>query len=102
MSCVHDPHHLPPKNDRALAPNPPLIIWPDLELTWTTIHVLGARRFVAPAGFAHQLVASGEHDYADEGEEEGEGGGDVPLSEDDAQVCRVPGEEHLGIGVSNA
>lgn len=51
--------------------------------------------FVATRKGAEGFVAYGEEDYCDEGEDEGGGRADVPLSEDDAEVLGVPGEEHL-------
>ncbi len=50
---------------------------------------------VAAAQLAHELVASGEGGDGEEGEKEREGGVDVPLTEDDAEVGGVPCEEHL-------
>lgn len=50
---------------------------------------------VLARGGAYGLVAHGQEDDGDEGCEEGRGGSHVPLAEDDAEVGRVPGEEHL-------
>lgn len=50
---------------------------------------------VLARGGADGLVAHGQEDDGDEGGEEGRGGPHVPLAEDDAEVGRVPGEEHL-------
>ncbi len=52
---------------------------------------------VASADLAYELVACGEGGDGEEGEEEGEGGVDVPLAEDDAEVRGVPCEEHLEV-----
>ena len=65
------------------------------RLTWKTLHVFRARGFVTSAGFAHGFVAGGQEDNAEEGEKEGNGGRDVPLGKDDAEVLGGPGEEHL-------
>ncbi len=53
------------------------------------------RSFVAPTQFAHQLVSCSQGGDGDEREEEGQRRVDVPLAEDDAEVGRVPCEEHL-------
>lgn len=66
-----------------------------LELTWKFVQVLGVGLLVAPAHLAHDLVAGGQGSDGDEGENEREGGVDVPLAEDDAEVGGVPCEKHL-------
>ena len=50
---------------------------------------------IATAHLAHELVTGGQAGDGDEGEDEGKGGVDVPLAEDDAEVGGVPCEEHL-------
>jgi hypothetical protein len=42
--------------------------------------------FVFAGYMSYTLVASREEDDKDEGQEEGEGAGDAPLAEDDAEV----------------
>jgi len=59
---------------------------------------LGEARLVGAGEGAQGLVAHGEEDDGEEGDDEGGGGADVPLAEDDAEVGRVPGEEHLRVG----
>ena len=53
-------------------------------LTGQTVRVLGAATVVLPAHLSDNLVASREDCNGDEGDEEGEGRGDVPPAEDDA------------------
>ena len=53
-------------------------------LTWQTIGVLCAARFVLSAHFADNLISSCENCNGDEGDEEGESRGDMPPAEDDA------------------
>ena len=53
-------------------------------LTWQTIGVLCAASIVLSAHFADNLVSSRENRNGDEGDEEGEGRGDMPPAEDDA------------------
>lgn len=55
----------------------------------------GQRCFVATRHGAQRLVAHADENHGNEGEDEGGGGADVPLAEDDAEVGGVPGEEHL-------
>lgn len=50
---------------------------------------------VAARASAEGLVAHADEDDGEEAEEEPGGGVDVPFLEDDAEVGRVPGEEHL-------
>lgn len=47
---------------------------------------------------AEGFVACGECDDEEERDDEAAGGADVPLTEDDAEVLSVPGEEHLIMG----
>lgn len=51
--------------------------------------------FVPPRRFAHSLVAGSEQDDADERDDQRECAADVPAAEHDAEVGRVPGEQHL-------
>lgn len=53
------------------------------------------RRLVAARDRAQKFVANADENDGDEGEDERGVGADVPLAEDDAEVRRVPGEEHL-------
>lgn len=53
------------------------------------------RRLVPPRHLPDALVASGQDDDSDEGEDERERARDTPLAEDDAEVLEGPGEEHL-------
>lgn len=46
------------------------------------------RRFVPPCHLADALVAGRQQHDDHQGDEEGEGAGDVPLAEDDAEVFR--------------
>ncbi len=68
--------------------------------TGQLVHILSALGFVSPTRVADELVASGEEDDAEEGEEEGEGGCYAPEGEDDAEVVGGEGEEHLAGGRS--
>jgi hypothetical protein len=70
--------------------------------TGQLVHILSALGFVSPTRVADELVASGEEDDAEEGEEEGEGGCYAPEGEDDAEVLGGEGEEHLLVGRSAA
>lgn len=56
--------------------------------------------FVSAGCGADGFVASGEGYDGEEGEEEADGGLDVPPSEDEAEVCGVPCEQHLPVFVS--
>ena len=47
---------------------------------------------VVPGQLANELVAGGEGDDGEEGEQEGNGACYVPGAEDDAEVLRVPCE----------
>lgn len=54
---------------------------------------------LVPAGEGAQgLVADGDDNDGGEREEERGGGVDAPPAKDDAEVGRVPGEEHLAAG----
>lgn len=52
-------------------------------------------RLVSSRPLPHELVAGCQGDDAGEGEQQRGGAADAPPAEDDAQVRRVPGEEHL-------
>lgn len=52
-------------------------------------------RLVTTRYRAQKLVANANEDNGDEGEDERRVGADVPLAEDDAEIGRVPSEEHL-------
>ena len=65
------------------------------QLTGHGLDALGNGGFVASGDGAQGFVADGDEDDGNEGEDEGSGRADVPLAEDDAQVVRVPVEEHL-------
>jgi hypothetical protein len=54
-------------------------------------------RFVPPRRLAHCFVAGGQQDDADQGDDERGGAADVPAAEDDAEVGRVPSEQHLRV-----
>lgn len=53
------------------------------------------RRLVTTRYRAQSLVANANQNNGDEGEDERCVGADMPLAEDDAEIGRVPGEEHL-------
>lgn len=57
--------------------------------------MLGEGVFVSAGEGTEGFVADGEEDDGEKGEDEGSGGSNVPLAEDDAEVGGVPGEEHL-------
>jgi hypothetical protein len=64
-------------------------------LTRGIVDALRYGKLVPSAEGPYGLVARGDGDDGEEGGDEVERGADVPLAEDDAQVVRVPGEEHL-------
>lgn len=66
-----------------------------VELTRNSLQPGGQRGLVPTRHGAKSLVSDAEEHNGEEGEDEGCGGADVPLAEDDAEVGRVPGEEHL-------
>ncbi|TGO18144.1 hypothetical protein BTUL_0012g00890 [Botrytis tulipae] len=51
--------------------------------------------FIATGQGADAFVSGGDGDDANKGDEEGEGGADVPPAENYTEIVRVPGEEHL-------
>lgn len=51
--------------------------------------------FVAPRQLADRFVPGRQSDDAQERDDQGKGAGYAPAGEDDAEICRVPGEEHL-------
>ena len=59
---------------------------------------LRTAKLISPTCLPHDFVAGGEKGDGDEGDEEGEGRGDMPPVEDYAEVGCVPGEEHLDEG----
>ena len=67
-----------------------------ISLTRQTVCVFRAARLIPPANLSDDLVASREYCYRDEGDEQGEGRGDVPPVKNDTEVRGIPGEEHLG------
>lgn len=67
------------------------------ELTGCGADALVEGFFVSAREGTEGFVAGGEENYCDEGEDEGGGRADVPLSEDDAEVLGIPGKEHLEI-----
>lgn len=56
---------------------------------------LCVRCFVSTSNFAKAFVSSGQEDDGNEGNQERNCTGDVPLGEDDAEVLGRPGKEHL-------
>lgn len=52
-------------------------------------------RFIAPRRFAHSFVASREQYDTDERYDQRAGAADVPAAKHNAEVCRVPSEQHL-------
>lgn len=65
------------------------------KLTRSSLLPLVGPGLVAPGGLAQGLVADADGDDGQEGEDERRRAADVPALEDDAQVRRVPREEHL-------
>jgi hypothetical protein len=65
------------------------------ELTGSGIESFLAGSLVATGEFADGLVAGADEDDEEERQHEGEGAGDLPAAEDDAEVFGGPGEEHL-------
>ncbi|TGO91659.1 hypothetical protein BPOR_0021g00040 [Botrytis porri] len=55
--------------------------------------------FIATGQLANAFVSGGDGDDANERNEEGEGGSDVPPAEDYTEIFGVPGEEHLQLGL---
>ena len=58
--------------------------------------------FIPPAYLANTFVTSREERDSDQGEDERESTGDVPLPEHDTEVLGGPGEYHLGWSVKEA
>lgn len=65
------------------------------KLTRERVDALVHGLLVAAGCGAEGLVAGGEGDDEEEGDDEAASRADVPLAEDDAKVVCVPGEEHL-------
>ena len=65
------------------------------ELTGNLLPRLDSPRLVSARCLAYGFVGGGQGDDGEEGEDEAGGAADVPPSEDDAEVLRGPGEEHL-------
>lgn len=55
--------------------------------------------FIPPSRLAQGLVAGADGHDGQQGEDQRCGAAHVPLAEDNAEVGRVPGEEHLFTGV---
>ena len=59
-------------------------------------------RIESSGDIAYTFISGRQKDDCDQGEDEREGSGDMPSSEDDAKVFVGPCEEHLeGVGVSD-
>lgn len=69
-------------------------------LTWDGVKPPVRFQLVAARGGAQGFVAHAHEDDGEQAEEQAGRGPDVPLLEDDAEVGRVPGEEHLFVGWS--
>ena len=94
MSFVHHHHHRRLyKLSRSSTALPSSIESP---LTRQLVHIFRTTNLILPTYFPDTLIASCEDCNADEGDEEREGGADVPPVENYAEVCGVPCEEHLG------
>ncbi|KAI9640817.1 hypothetical protein NHQ30_010657 [Ciborinia camelliae] len=52
-------------------------------------------RFIPTRQVANALVPGRDRDDRQQGNDERDRGSDVPPVEDDAEILRVPGEEHL-------
>src|SRR5690606_21155583 len=59
------------------------------------VHPPRQNSLVPPDTLTQGLVAGADSYYGDQRDDQAERGGNVPLAEDDAQVGRIPGEEHL-------
>lgn len=66
-----------------------------VRLTGNSLDPSAHDNLVAARAGAKGLVAHADEDDGEEAEEQPGGGVDVPFLEDDAEVGRVPGEEHL-------
>lgn len=64
-------------------------------LTRDGLDLLCETQLVPTRGGTESFIACTEEDNGHKGDEERSGGADVPLAEDDAEVLRVPCEEHL-------
>lgn len=65
------------------------------RLTRSSISPLVYPGLVPPHALAESFIASYDGDDGEEGGDQAERRPDVPPLEDDAEVLRVPGEEHL-------
>jgi hypothetical protein len=76
---------------QALTPVPPGLQLGG-RLTGSILHVLSQAFFVAPRDFANGFVAGRQRHDGDQRPDQRESAGHAPAGEDDAEVCRVPGE----------
>lgn len=67
-----------------------------VRLTRDGVHPSAHDDLIPSGAGAQGLVAHTDEDDGEEAEDEAGSGPDVPRLEDDAQVCRVPSEKHLG------
>lgn len=67
----------------------------DGELTGDGANAVIERLLIATGDRSKGFVADGEDDDGDEREEERSCRADVPLTENNAKVVGIPGEEHL-------
>ncbi len=63
-----------------------------LSRTGQLVHVFGAGKVVASAHLPHELIAGGENDHTEERDQKAKGRVDVPSTENDTEVRRVPSE----------
>jgi hypothetical protein len=59
------------------------------------LQTLRMRRLVSTGDLSDAFVSGSQEDNGDERNEQREGTGDVPLTEDDTEVFGGPGEQHL-------
>lgn len=67
----------------------------DEQLTRRSLHPLISPCLILSNALAKCLVSGRQRDDGEKGDYETEGRVDVPLAEDDAEVLRIPGEEHV-------
>jgi hypothetical protein len=65
------------------------------KLTRRLPHIVLQPLFIPPRDFADGFVACCQRHDGQQGHDQREGAGYAPAGEDDAEVCCVPGEEHL-------
>lgn len=65
------------------------------ELTWHLLRLPFHKILVPSARAPYSFVCGGQRDDGEEREQQPRCAADVPPFEHDAEVCRVPGEEHL-------